>query len=67
LSLFFIVSRLGSESMIVARTLLENCVDVNAVTMATRQMLTQQLRQLEADGIVRRTVHPVVPPLVDSR
>jgi DNA-binding HxlR family transcriptional regulator len=32
---------------------------------ATRQMLTQQLRQLEADGIVRRTVHPVVPPRVN--
>jgi DNA-binding HxlR family transcriptional regulator len=28
-------------------------------------MLTQQLRQLEADGVVRRTVHPVVPPRVD--
>lgn len=36
-----------------------------AIPEATRQMLTQQLRQLEADGIVRRTVHPVVPPRVD--
>jgi len=67
LSLFFIVSRLGSESMIGARAVLENSMVVNVVTMATRQMLTQQLRQLEADGIVRRTVHPVVPPRVDSR
>jgi DNA-binding HxlR family transcriptional regulator len=32
---------------------------------ATRQMLTQQLRQLEVDGIVYRTVHRVVPPRVD--
>jgi DNA-binding HxlR family transcriptional regulator len=38
---------------------------LNAVTMATRQWLTQHLRQLEADGIVRRTVCPVVPPRVD--
>lgn len=36
-----------------------------AIPEATRQMLTQQLRQLEADGIVDRTVHPVVPPRVD--
>jgi len=36
-----------------------------AIPEATRQMLTQQLRQLEADGIVCRTVHPVVPPRVD--
>lgn len=36
-----------------------------AIPEATRQMLTQQLRQLEADGIVRRTVYPVIPPRVD--
>jgi DNA-binding HxlR family transcriptional regulator len=28
-------------------------------------MLTQTLRKLERDRIVRRTVHPVVPPRVD--
>jgi DNA-binding HxlR family transcriptional regulator len=31
----------------------------------TQRMLTLQLRELEADGIVTRTVHPVVPPRVD--
>jgi DNA-binding HxlR family transcriptional regulator len=36
-----------------------------AIPEVTRQMLTQQLRQLEADGVVRRTIHPVVPPRVD--
>ena len=36
-----------------------------AIPEATRQMLTQQLRQVEADGIVSRTVHPVVPPRAD--
>jgi DNA-binding HxlR family transcriptional regulator len=28
-------------------------------------MLTLTLRRLERDGLVRRTVHPVVPPRVD--
>lgn len=31
----------------------------------TEKMLTQQLRELEADGIVARTVFPVVPPKVE--
>ncbi len=30
-----------------------------------RKVLVQQLRQLEADGLVRRTVHAQVPPRVD--
>jgi len=28
-------------------------------------MLTQTLRSLERDGLVQRTVHPVVPPKVE--
>jgi DNA-binding HxlR family transcriptional regulator len=28
-------------------------------------MLTQTLRRMERDGLVTRTVHPVVPPHVD--
>jgi DNA-binding HxlR family transcriptional regulator len=31
----------------------------------SQKMLIQQLRDLEANGIVSRTVHPVVPPKVD--
>ncbi|MGW2631210.1 winged helix-turn-helix transcriptional regulator [Streptomyces chattanoogensis] len=31
----------------------------------SQRMLTVTLRQLERDGLVRRTVHPVVPPRVD--
>lgn len=32
---------------------------------ASQQVLTQQLRELEEDGIVTRTVYPVVPPKVE--
>jgi DNA-binding HxlR family transcriptional regulator len=31
----------------------------------TQKMLTQQLRELENDGIIRREVYPVVPPKVE--
>lgn len=33
----------------------------------SQKMLAQQLRQLEADGIVERTVYAEVPPRVDYR
>lgn len=31
------------------------------------KMLTQTLRQMERDGLVARTVHPVIPPRVEYR
>ncbi|MCO5998805.1 winged helix-turn-helix transcriptional regulator [Actinoallomurus rhizosphaericola] len=33
----------------------------------SHKMLTQNLRALERDGVVHRTVHPTVPPRVDYR
>lgn len=33
----------------------------------SQKMLAQQLRRLESDGIVERTVYPKVPPKVDYR
>ena len=36
-----------------------------AIPEISQKMLTQQLRQMEADGIVRRIVHDEVPPKVE--
>jgi DNA-binding HxlR family transcriptional regulator len=33
----------------------------------SQKMLTQTLRQMERDGLVIRTVHPVIPPKVEYR
>lgn len=33
----------------------------------TQKMITNQLRELEADGIVERTIYPQVPPKVEYR
>src|SRR3954453_7457604 len=36
-----------------------------AIGDISQKMLTQTLRSLERDGLVQRTVHPVVPPKVE--
>jgi DNA-binding HxlR family transcriptional regulator len=36
-----------------------------AVAGISQQMLTRTLRRLERDGVVTRTVHPTVPPMVE--
>jgi len=35
------------------------------IPQATQKMMTQQLRELEADNLIIRTVYPVVPPKVE--
>lgn len=32
------------------------------IPKATQKVLTQQLRELESDGVIHREVYPVVPP-----
>jgi DNA-binding HxlR family transcriptional regulator len=36
-----------------------------AIPQISQKMLIQQLRGLEADGVVMRTIHPQVPPRVE--
>ncbi len=36
-----------------------------AIPAVSQKMLIQQLRELERDGVVQRTVHPQVPPKVE--
>ena len=36
--------------------------EIRRRVLATDKMLAQQLRELEADGLVNRTVYPIVPP-----
>jgi len=36
------------------------------IDAVSQRMLTLTLRQLERDGIVRRTVYPLVPPRVEN-
>ena len=38
-----------------------------AISGVSQKMLIQQLRELERDGIVQRTLYPQVPPKVECR
>lgn len=38
---------------------------MRSLSPVTQKMLTQQLREMEADGLIERKVYPVVPPKVE--
>jgi len=59
----------GKWKLVILRHLLDGTLRFGELDRAlpgiTPRMLTRQLRELEADGLVRRTVYPQVPPKVE--
>ncbi|ADB29476.1 transcriptional regulator, HxlR family [Kribbella flavida DSM 17836] len=65
-----ILDRIGDKWSLLVIALLDNRTMrftelKKTIDGISQRMLTVTLRQLERDGLVRRTVHPVVPPRVD--
>ena len=65
-----ILDRIGDKWSLLVIALLDNRTVrftelKKTIDGISQRMLTVTLRQLERDGLVRRTVHPVVPPRVD--
>ncbi len=56
----------GKYKALILWHLIDNILRFNEISklipQATPKMLTQQLRELEADQLITRTVYPVVPP-----
>ncbi|HIY65808.1 MAG TPA: helix-turn-helix transcriptional regulator [Candidatus Agrococcus pullicola] len=59
----------GTWKLTIVKHLLEGTRRFNElgrlIPLANTKTLTRQLRELEEDGIVRRTVYPEVPPRVE--
>lgn len=59
----------GKYKALILFHLIDNTLRYNEISKllpkATPKMLTQQLRELEADNLIIRTVYPVVPPKVE--
>lgn len=56
----------GKYKAVILWHLMENTLRYNElhkrIPKATDKMLAQQLRELEKDGLINRTVYPIVPP-----
>lgn len=61
----------GKYKVVILYHLVTGCLRFNElqklIPNATPKMLTQQLRELEASGLISRTVYPVVPPKTEYR
>lgn len=65
-----LLQRIGDKwSLLVVQTLADGSMRFNelrrAIPSVSQRMLTLTLRNLERDGLVNRTVTPVIPPRVD--
>lgn len=65
-----LLQRIGDKwSVLVVQTLADGSMRFNelrrAIPSVSQRMLTLTLRNLERDGLVSRTVTPVIPPRVD--
>lgn len=65
-----VLDRIGDRwSLLVLGALSENTMRFNAlkreIAGISQQMLARTLRRLEEDGLVSRTIYPVIPPRVD--
>ena len=61
----------GKWKLLILRELLNDVVRFNELTRLIKgispKVLTQQLREMEEDGLVERIIHPEVPPRVEYR
>lgn len=59
----------GKYKTIILWHLMNNILRYNElrklIPQATPKMLTQQLRELEENGLIKRTVYPIIPPKVE--
>lgn len=59
-----VVARVTRASQLQHETAIHACLVRRTVPNITKQMLKKQLRELETDGLVTRTVYPEAPPRV---